>query len=219
MELLLIWTIVRRWWWLIAIPVLITAALAVPSLRSAPQGGFTETITYSAMQSPTAIPRLTGDGQDTWLASELVVNAFSAWVKDQRFKLEIASLMPNLNPDALGIASDNAHSVGQIYLSYPDAAALQTIGTAVIQVLSTRSADYFPQLGGTPAAVTILGQTPVTPAPPPITDRFGALIRVGLGLIAGLALAFLAHYLDPVLRRREDVEALGLPVVGVIPPK
>ena len=220
MELRLIGQILLRWWWLVLIPTVIAAALAVPALlHPTVTGGYTETITYSAMQSPTAIPRLTGDGQDIWLASELVVNAFSEWVKDDRFKQEVAAIDPAADLSALGIASDNAHSVGQIYLSYPDASALQIIGAAVVQVLATRSQDYFPQLGGQPAAVTILGQTPVTPAPPPLADRFGVLIRVGLGLIAGIALAFLAHYLDPLLRRRADLEALGLPVLGAIPPK
>ncbi len=217
MELLLIVRILRRWWWLILIPVAITVVLALPSLRSAPQGGYTETITYTALQDLSAIPRADGDYQDIWLSSELVVNAFTDWVKGDRFKIEIASLALNLNPDQLGIAADNAHSVGQIYLSYPDAAGLQQIGAAAVQVLATRSEDYFPQLGGQPAAVTILSQSGVQPAPPPLTDRFGALIRIGLGLVAGIGLAFLAHYLDPFLRRREDVEALGLPIVGIIP--
>jgi capsular polysaccharide biosynthesis protein len=96
---------------------------------------------------------------------------------------------------------------------------LQVLGEAAVTVLSTRSSAYFAQLGGQPASVTVLGVTPVTPAPPPLVDRFGVLLRVGLGLVAGVGLAFLAHYLDPVLRRREDVEALGIPVVGAIPRK
>jgi len=219
LELLLILRILRRWWWLIVIPVAITVVLALPSLRSAPNGGFSQTITYSALQALDAIPRTDGDYQDIWLSSELTVNAFTDWVRGSSFKAEIAQLAPDMNVDALGLAADNAHSVGQIYLSYPDADGLQTLTDAALTVLSTRSQDYFAQLGGQPAHVTILGETPVTPAPPPITDRFGAIFRVGLGLIAGIGLVFLAHYLDPVLRRREDVEALGLPVVGMIPRK
>ena len=219
LELHQIWIIVRRWGWLIAIPLLITTALTLPSLlnRGAASGGFTETITYSAMQSITAIPRTDGDYQDIWLSSELTVNAFSDWVKGSSFKTELAKLVPDANLDALAIASDSVRSVGQIYLSYPTADGLQALGDAVIKVLSTRSQDYFAQLGGQPAALTVLGQTPVTSAPPAITDRLGPLIRIGLGLVAGVALAFLAHYLDPLLRRREDVESLGLPVVGTIP--
>lgn len=221
MELLLILRILRRWWWLIAIPVLITAALALPSLlnRGGASGGFTQTISYSAMQQLDAIPRTDGDYQDIWLSSELTVNAFTDWVRGSGFKDEIAALVSDLNPAALGIAADNARSVGQITLSYPTADGLQAISAAAVEVLQTRSQAYFAQLGGEPATVTVLSQTPITPAPPPLTDRFGALIKVGLGLLAGIGLVFLAHYLDPVLRRREDVEALGLPVVGAIPRK
>jgi capsular polysaccharide biosynthesis protein len=45
-------------------------------------------------------------------------------------------------------------------------------------------------------------------------------VRTGLGLAAGIGLAFLLHYLDTRLRSRTDVEEwLGLPVVGTIPPE
>ncbi len=221
MELLSILRILRRWWWLIAIPVLITAALTLPSLlnRSAVSGGFSQTISYTAMQQLDAIPRTDGDYQDIWLSSELTVNAFTDWVRSGSFKLEIGELVSELNPDALGIAADNAHSVGQIYLSYPTIDGLDAISSAVVRVLETRSQPYFPQLGGEPANVSVLSKSGIAPAPPPLTDRFGALIKIGLGLLAGIGLVFLAHYLDPMLRRREDVEALGLPVVGAIPRK
>jgi hypothetical protein len=221
LELVLIFRILRRWWWLVAIPVVITLVLTLPGLlnRGVSSGGFTQTITYSAMQQLDAIPRTEGDYQDIWLSSELTVNAFNDWVKGSGFKQELAQLVPDVNLAALGVASESIRSVGQIYLSYPDADGLQALGDAAVTVLSTRSQDYFAQLGGEPAFVTVLSETPITPAPPPLADRFGALIRVGLGLLVGIGLAFLAYYLDPVLRRREDVEALGIPVVGAIPRK
>lgn len=219
MELIQVWRALRRWWWLILIPVVIAGVLALPSLRSAPGSGFSTSISYSAFQDYDAIPRVDGDYQDIWLSSELTVNALTEWVMGSRFKDEIAALVPDANLAALGIRGDNARSVGRIDLSYPDADGLQAISQAVVTVLSTRSQDYFAQLGGVPAAVTVLSQTPVTPAPPPLPDRFGIVIRVGLGLAAGIGLALLAHYLDPFVRRREEVEALGLPVVGMIPRK
>jgi capsular polysaccharide biosynthesis protein len=83
--------------------------------------------------------------------------------------------------------------------------------------MQTRSSEYFAQLGGEPANVTILDRSPVVPAPPPLTDRFAPFLRVGLGLLAGVGLAFLAHYLDPVVRRREEIETLGLPIIAAIP--
>ncbi len=216
---MLVWRILRRWWWLILIPLAISLVFALPALRSAPSGGFSQSISYSAFQNLEAIPRVEGDYQDIWLSSELTVNAFTDWIMGSRFRAEIAALVPDANMDALGIRADNERSVGRIDLGYPDAEGLQAIGEAVVTVLATRSQDYFAQLGGQPAAVTVLSQTTVSPAPPPLPDRFGVLIRVGLGLVAGVGLAFLAHYLDPFLRRREDVEALGLSVVGTIPRK
>ena len=160
--------------------------------------GSARRISYSAFQDYDAIPRDDGDYQDIWLSSELTVNALTEWVMGSRFKDEIAALVSDANLGALGIRGDNARSVGRIDLDYPDAEGLQAIAEAVVTVLSTRSQDYFAQLGGIPAAVTVLSQTPITPAPPPLPDRFGVLIRVGLGLAAGIGLALLAHYLDPV---------------------
>lgn len=216
---MLVWRIVRRWWWLILIPLAIATVFALPALRSAPSGGFSTTISYSALQDLNAIPRTEGDYQDIWLSSELAINAFTEWIMGSRFRDELAVLVPDANLAALGLRGDNERSVGRIDLSYPDAAGLQAISDAVITVLSTRNQEYFAQLGGHPAIVTVLNTTPVTAAPPALPDRFGVLIRIGLGLVAGVGLALLAHYLDPFLRRREDVEALGIPVVGSIPRK
>jgi capsular polysaccharide biosynthesis protein len=50
--------------------------------------------------------------------------------------------------------------------------------------------------------------------------RRGALdvaVRTLLGLIVGLALAFLLHYLDDTVRTGEDLERLGLPVLAEVP--
>ena len=93
------------------------------------------------------------------------------------------------------------------------------IAQAAVEVLRSRNDAYFPQVGSAPAAVTVLDTPVVVAAPPPLTNRFAPFIRIGLGLIVGLALAFLAHYLDPTLRHREEVEALGLHVVGTLPHK
>jgi protein tyrosine kinase modulator len=226
MELTRILRILLRYWYLVLIPVLITGALAAPALlrRGESAGGFATTIRYSAAQDMTAVPRQTGDNQDVWLGSELTVNALTDWVRSGSFRQEVLTRatalgLPVTDLSALGIAADNERSLGQLILSWPDATQLATIAQAAVDVLQTRTALYFPQLGGAPASVSILEAPAISPAPPPLTDRYGPLLRVGLGLLAGIGLAFLAHYFDPMLRRREDVEALGLPVVGTIPKK
>lgn len=225
LELLLIWRMIRRWWWIGIIPVIITTVTALPSLlsRSSGGGGFSQTISYSAAQSLEAIARTDGDYQDLWLASELAVNAFTEWMRGSKFKDEVVAAAAGdgvtIEPSLIGIVPDNARSVGRIDLGYPTAEGMEAVGNAVIQVLSTRSQDYFAQLGGVPAAVTILNKTPVTPAPPPLIDRFTPLVRIGLGAAAGVLLMAMAFYLDPFLRTRSDLDSSGLRVLGSIPKK
>lgn len=226
MELMLVIRVLLRRWWLVVIPVAIVAAFVVPDmLRSgqAVSGGFSSSFRYSAAQVLEAIPGRDGDFQDVWLASELTVNALTDWVRSSSFAQEIeaqtAAEGTEINAAALGIAADNKRSVGQIFLSYPEEAGLTAITEAAIEVLKNRAQVYFPQLGGQAASVTILDTPLVTPAPPPITNRLAPFIRLGIGLVAGLALAILAEYLDPFVRRREQLEAQGLAVLGSVPRK
>jgi capsular polysaccharide biosynthesis protein len=118
---------------------------------------------------------------------------------------------------AIGISADNERSLGTITLSWPDADQLKVIAQAAINVLQTQNRTYFPQMGTAPADVTILSQPLPVPAPPPLANRYAPFVRLGLGLVAGIGLAFLAHYLDPAVRRREDVERLGLAVIATLP--
>lgn len=220
MELIIIARIVRRWGWLALIPVAITTALALPGLLArGASGGFVTSITYSAAQQFSAIPRTEGDYQDIWLSSELTVNAFTDWIRASRFRDEIAVALadPSLDLSGLGIAADNARSVGRIDLSYPDADGLRAIREAVITVLSTRSADYFAQLGDEPARVTLLGQTPIAASPAPIGDRVTPLLRIGIGLAAGIVIMLLAYAFDPRLHTRAELNEAGVPVLGTIP--
>ena len=221
MELTSLLRLLLRRWWLIAIP---TALAAVPAMLNyldgavAAEGGFRAQIHYSAAQELN-LPARDGDYQDVWLASELTVNAFADWIRSASFRQEIAAELadPNMNLDQLGIAADNARSIGLIYLSHTQADALQTIAEAAVAALSRRSQTYFPQLGGEPAQVTILEQPQITPAPPPLANRFAPLIQLALGLFIGLVLAFFAEYLDPAMYDQDEVRRLGLPLVGSIP--
>ncbi len=224
MELLLIVRVLLRRWWLVLIPTVIATALTLPALLggSTATRQFTTLIRYSAAQQLDALPAARdGDYQDVWLASELTVNALTGWVTTSSFRAEVQQALAaqgqNLDLGGLGIAADNQRSIGQIFLSWSNPDELAQIAQAAITVLQTRSAAYFRQLGNAPAEVTILDEPQITPSPPPIADRLGPLLRIGLGLLAGVVLAFLVEYLDTTVRRREDVEALGLPVVATIP--
>lgn len=220
---MLILRVLLRRWWLVLIPVVVAAVFVVPDYlknRSAASGGFTTTIHYTAAQV-LDVPGRDGDYQDIWLASELTVNALTDWVRTSTFTSEVAQKAAEhgltFDPGALGVAADNERSVGQLTLGWSDQEQLKIIAQSAIEVLQSRTQVYFPQLGDQNAQVRVLDTPNIAPAPPPIVDRFAPVIRMGLALLAGIGLAFLVEYLDPTLRRRDELEALGLPVVATIP--
>lgn len=223
MELRTVMRVLLRRWWLIAIPAMIVAAFVVPDILNREQagGGYTTTIHYSAAQQPEAMPPRDGDYQDIWLASEYTVNALTSWALTESFRAEITKQVneqeASFNPALLGIAADNQRSIGQLAFSYPDAGTLAIIVNAAAEVLKTQNRAYFPQMGSAPADVTILDTPVIVAASPPLANRFEPFIRLGLGLIAGIGLAVLAHYLDPYVRSREDLETVGLSVIATLP--
>jgi capsular polysaccharide biosynthesis protein len=83
--------------------------------------------------------------------------------------------------------------------------------------LQTQNQAYFSQLAAEPATITPLDEIDVVRTVPPLTARINPFIRIVIGLAAGVGLAFLAEYLDDGLRHESDLEALHIPVLGVIP--
>lgn len=226
MELWLIFKVLMRRWWLVLIPTIIVLAFSLPDLinrEPASAGGFSTVIRYTAAQELDAIPDREGDFQDVWLASELTVNAFTEWVRTNRFRQSVAEITARdgleINADALSIAADNERSIGQIFVNWPDEAELQVIATAVTEVLQTQSQAYFPQLGGEPAQVEVLDEPRINPTAAPLPSRLRPLVQIVLGIMAGVGLAFLFEYLDPTLRERSDLERQGLQVIASIPRK
>lgn len=225
MELIQIINMLLRRWWLIAIPTILVGVWVAPDLLStttATSTGFTTTFRYTAGQEREAFDAIDGDLQDVWEASFKLVDAFTEWVKTSSFREEVAAVTVanglEIDPASLAIAPDNERAVGQITISRDNEDDLIVIANAVIEVLQTRNQDYFePQLGGTSAQVIVLDQPQVAPAPPPLTDRFGPLLRLIIAFVGGCGLVVLVEYLDPTLRNCDELRRLGVPVVGSIP--
>lgn len=220
MELILIMRTLLRHRWLVLTPVVVVAIVVLPQFLNrgpAATGGFTTTFKYTAAQRFN-LPERDGDYQDVWLASELVVNAFTDWVRSSTFRDEIAAMVgENIDLAPLSIAADNDRSIGVVQMSYPDGETLRKIVDAAVVVLETRNQVYFPHLGGEPAQVNIVDAPVIIPAAPPLGNRFAPVLQMGVALLAGAGLAFLAEYFDDRLRRREDLEAQGIAVLAVVP--
>ena len=221
MEHLELIRILLRRWLLILLPTLIGALIAIPDMADAMSsgaGGFTAQVRYSAAQKMN-LPERDGDYTDIWQASEHTVDALTDWARSASFRAEIQAQIADesLALDSLQIAADNVRNVGVIYFSHGDSEALRAIVDAALIVLSGRSQRYFPQLGGESAHVTILDPAKVVTASPALSARLAPLIRLGVALLIGLALAFAAEYVDQTIRHADDLRRMGVTLVGSIP--
>ena len=210
-----------RRWWLIALPVLLSAVIAIPEFISSsarPAVTYSTQIRYSAAQALNLPARL-ADYTDVWTASERTVDALTDWLRSSSFRAEVGAQLGEAGPslDSLQIAADNARAVGVIYLYHRDAEALSAIAEAAVQVLSVRNQIYFPQLGGEAAQITILDTPAIGTVPPGLLSRLAPLIRMGVALILGLALALLAEFIDPTVYHQNDLRRLGMPIIASIP--
>ena len=223
MELRQYWKIALRWWWLILLPPLVVGVYGLAAYR-APQGAFTTALRFTAGQpeSLTASPNY-DPNYYRWLTSEYIVSGLKDWARTGAFAEAVSAEMAARGVDIPAgsvngaIASDNARSVLVIYLTWPEPQQLRAMADAVTQVLQDQNGTVFPQLGGQSAQIVPLDQPGIAPVPPSLRARLDLPLKVGLGWVVGLALALAAHYLDPFIREKEELEGMGLRVVAEIP--
>src|SRR6185369_15255452 len=98
-----------------------------------------------------------------------------------------------------------------------DREQLMALAQSVTNVLQEQNAAVFPQLGGLAATVVPLDSANPAPVGSSLRARLDLPLKVGLGFAVGLALAFLAHYFDPFVQEKEELERLGLNVVAEVP--
>jgi len=158
-----------------------------------------------------------------WLTSEYIVNGLTDWVRGGNFAAAVSARLATQGIDAPpgviqgGLAADNARSMLTISLTAGDPTMLSAMLEGVIAVLTEDNADALPQLGGQTAVLTQLDEPVVNPIGAGLRSQLDLPLRVALALFAGVGLALLAHYLDPAVRDRAEVERAGLPILAEIP--
>jgi len=223
MELRQIVRILLRRWWLIVVPAIVLGVVAVITYQPAPPA-YAATMRFAVGYTPDPNSQSLYDRfYPAWLASEYIAGGLSDWARTGDFANSVSSDLAGRGVEvpaaavAGSIVSDHQRSIVVLYFNGSDPELLHAIAEAAARVLQTRNASVFPQNGPHGASVTPLDSAAVTPTPPSLRAQLDLPIRIGLALAVGVVLALVAHYLDPTIRDRREVEALGFSIIGEIP--
>jgi len=223
MELRQYGKIVRRHLWVVILLPLVASIAGI--LFRAPYTPLHQaSMRFTIGVNPPSDTPLTGEDLYNYeLASEYFADDFSEIVKSQVFAQDV-----NERLEDMGVAipagavqgytvAAKQHRILTIRITWPDRQELEAIAEATISTLEEESEKYLPQLGAVGAQVFVIDPPTLTTLGVPLRQRLDLPIRILLGLIAGVGLAFLLDYFDDSIRETKEVEALGIPVLGRIP--
>ena len=224
MELQSYWKILLRRWWLVVAPMAVVV-IYVAATYTPPRLAYQVVMRFAAGTEPAGLSE-DYDRYYPWLTSEYIANGLADAAITQTFAqavgLRLAKAGHKVPPAAIqpAIVTDNAQSILVVYLTWPDSEQILPIAEAITTELTESGATYFPQLAGVEPGVRRLD----APAPIPLplglrAQLMGPAIKIGLAMVAGIALALLWHYVDPTLREAGELEEMGIEVVAEIPRK
>jgi len=223
MELRAYWSFIKRRWLLILIPAAVVLAVALITY-SPPAPAYNAGVRFIAAQEPSEAAVLSDEERlANWQTSEYIVNTLTEWVRGGQFAELVSQTMAEQGRDIPPasvqgtISSDNARSVLVLYVTAGAPASVEQILNAAAETLIAHNDLGLPQLGGERAELVQLDEPIVNPVPAGILDQMELPLRILIALVAGVGLALLVEYLDPTVRDRQQLETMGLPVVGEIP--
>jgi len=225
MELREYWRIVWRRWWIPAGLVLLVLAASLV-FRPHPIPMYQATMRFTIGVSPESdSERLTMDPlYSAYLASEYIADDFTEIVKSESFAGDVSARLAGQGVVVpAGViqgftVSEKQHRILSMQITWPHESQLRSIAQATVDTLEQENAKYFKQLGSEGAEVFVIDPPRIVPLGVGLKDRLEIPIRLALALLAAVGLAFLLHYLDDTLRDPDEVEAMGMSVLGRIPP-
>jgi capsular polysaccharide biosynthesis protein len=224
MELRQYWAIIRRWWWIPVLTVLLTAALTLVTQRpwQARPAAYTTSLSFSVGVQP----QNPADGEEAYytaLASEYLIDDLAEVVRGSEFAAAVTQRLQTqgitVPPGALqgSTQAGKLHRILNVGITWGNPNELALIGDAVAATLEEEAVTFMPRLFAQNGAAYLVNRGGVGEIGPGLREQLELPLRLLLALAAGIALAFLADYLDDRVRSREDIERLGLSVVGEIP--
>lgn len=228
MELREYWSILRRRWWIPVMLGLLVGSISLVQLRpwQARPPAYTASLRMLVGVLPAA-----GAGVSTyydpryyaWLTSEYLVDDFTEVVRSQLFAANVSERLAAQNisvPTGViqgSAATGKQHRIITLNLSSGDEAQLRLMAEAAAAELAENAPVYFEQLGTPGAGVTLIDGPSVNAVGPGVREQVELPLRVLLGVLVGIGMVFLLHYLDASVRKPAELEAMGLRVLGAIP--
>jgi capsular polysaccharide biosynthesis protein len=223
------WAIIwRRWWVPVAVTLVAFIAASVVGLRGAAAYHTDMRIAVSTppMTDPTSQLHFDATYYSN-LNSEYLADDMTEFMHSEAFAGEVRRELAtgrNLNVDVNTIVSSTRTKKTHRFIDVTVTSATpedgKEIAGSIGRILNdqARLAQYLSALAAYNTHLTVIS--------PPDTHRANTIaglvseigLRTVIGLLVGIALAFLLDYLDPSVRTRDEAEdLLRLPVLGVIP--
>lgn len=227
MELRRYAAIVQRAWWLVLGVPLLVLLVSLPMLRPDPERYRVVAkvvVTEADPAAPdSALPAF--DTYNSWQSSQYVIDDLPVIIRTRRFAEAVAAQAQRtqslaLDPGMIQGTFDveREHRILSIIVNAPSAETALAIANASVAVLQADPLQFWQRSSPGGLAVGVLDVPETAGAlsrwPQPITRL---ALRLMLGVVAGLGLAFLRHYLDRTVRERADLAQLGVPLLVSIP--
>ena len=224
MELRQYWAVIRRWWWIPVLTVLLVAVLSLVTAR--PWQPKAHAYTTSLSFSVGLKPENPADGEENYytaLVSEYLIDDLAEVVRGSEFAGAVSQRLQaqgiTIPPGALqgSTQAGKLHRIMTVGMTWGNPDELSAIADAVILTIQEEAPTFMPRLFAQNGAAYLVNRGGVAAVGTGLRQKLEFPLKLLIALAAGIALAFLVDYLDDRIRGREDVERLGLSVVGEIP--
>lgn len=222
-------SIIKRRRLFVVIPAVMALALGVLQFRL-PKATYRAGVQFIIGQ-PASVESATDSEQRfyDWLTSEYVVNSVTDWVNGSEFsELVRLTLIEQGAVDedeyevedmANAILASTIRSRLTVLVDADTEEEVEIIMSTVLSVLEqfeNGTITPLPQLD-IPSGIEQLDVVSIEPIPPNVTAFIYWPLRMVVAAIAGLLFALMIEYLDPRVYEKRQLEAIYIPVLGLIP--
>jgi hypothetical protein len=220
MELIRYWRIIRCRWWLPVSLLVIVGAISLATHDWSPSPVFATTFRFNVGLEPVPPPGAdyVYNPLDTWMSSEYFMDDLSAAVRGAEYARRVASRLDS-DVNLAGIfGSATDHRVLTVSAAWnEDSEQLARIANAAVAVLEQEAGQLVGPLGRAQPILRLIDPPVVVPVGRSLKQSLDIPIRLGLALLFGASGAFLLDYLDTSVHMQQDIEEMGIPVLGQIP--